>query len=344
MNFKLRGVSRVIEGENRVSPQSLNLGHGGDSGSGSGSSRSAGQGEGAELLDGDGRQNHGGQEGEVGEEQEGNSGLGLSASALGALGHLVGVDVVHVAARVASDGGGQSGTSGKGQNPGDEVNDENDNGEGNGLNEVGEHGVEHTKEGGPCATEDGVRHLGVVVALLVGGGERTGQTHDDGGKHENESSEDEIGDLDHCCRYVLCVRGLGWLFVFLTFVLAREDGQKSECGWEGETSLIYNACLCLCKWTPKRAGAKLNKADNASLIGLPDGQGLGLDQWGCEVTKLGIRFASKADKTLAQTFVRGGQQEPPIVCHGLAGRASCQAPPRLHATPYNPTSVPLGRF
>lgn len=86
---------------------------------------------------------------------------------------------------------------------------------------------------------------GVVVALLVGGGERTGQTHDDGGKHENESSEDEIGDLDHCCRYVLCVRGLGWLFVFLTFVLAREDGQKvSVVGRERRALYIMLVCVC----------------------------------------------------------------------------------------------------
>lgn len=100
---------------------------------------------------------------------------------------------------MASDGGGKSSSSGKGQNPRDKVNDENDNGEGNGLDEVGENGVEDAKQTRPCATEDGVRHLGVVVALLVGGGEGAGQTHDDGGKHENESSEDEIGDLDHCC-------------------------------------------------------------------------------------------------------------------------------------------------
>lgn len=197
MNFKLIFESRV---SSRVSAQlSLNLGHGGDSGSRSGSSRSAGQGEGAELLNGHGGQNHGDQEGEVGEEQEGGGSLGLSASALGALGNLVVVNVVHVTARVASDGSGQSSATGKGEDPRDEVNDENDNGEGNGLNEVGENGVEDTKEGGPCATEDGVRHLGVVVTLLVGRGERASQTHNDGGKHENDSSEDEIGDLDHCC-------------------------------------------------------------------------------------------------------------------------------------------------
>lgn len=180
------------------SSTTLNLRHGGDSGSRGGSSRSTGKSKGTKLLHGHGRQNHGGEERKVGEEKEGSSSLGLSASALGALGHLVGVDVVHVTTRVASDGGGKSSASGQSQHPRDEVNDENDDGEGDGLDKVGQHGVEHAKQARPCATEHGVRHLGVVVALLVGGGQRTGQTHDDGGKHENESSEDEIGDLDHC--------------------------------------------------------------------------------------------------------------------------------------------------
>lgn len=260
----------MILGVNLSGRGCLNLRHGGDTSSGSGSSGSAGKGEGTKLLNGDSRQNHGAQERKVGEEKEGNGSLGLSASTLGALSDLVVVNVLHVAARVASDGGGKSGTTGEGESPRDEVNQENDNGEGKSLNKVGEDGVEHTEKDGPCATETGVRDLGVVVSLLVGGGERTGQTKNDGGEHENQSTENEIGDLDHCCSsVVLTGKGVEELR------LAKYERRGSA-----RCAFIYNACLCLCNSSPKRVLSKLNntrgRRDNASLIWahcrLPDGR------------------------------------------------------------------------
>ncbi|KAG7841089.1 hypothetical protein KL942_002077 [Ogataea angusta] len=77
----------------------------------------------AVLEDGEGGNHQREQEDEEGEVEERNGSLCLSASVLGTLGHGVAVQVALVGARVASDGDGQSGSTGKGENEIEEVPD-----------------------------------------------------------------------------------------------------------------------------------------------------------------------------------------------------------------------------
>ncbi|KAG7910114.1 hypothetical protein KL905_004687 [Ogataea polymorpha] len=77
----------------------------------------------AVLEDGKGGNHQREQEDEEGEVEEGNGRLSLSTSVLGALCHGVAIQVALVGARVASDGDGQGGSTGKGENEIEEVPD-----------------------------------------------------------------------------------------------------------------------------------------------------------------------------------------------------------------------------
>ncbi|KAG7692143.1 hypothetical protein KL933_004920 [Ogataea haglerorum] len=145
--------------------RSLDLGHGWHSGS---NWPAGGCSQEAVFEDGERGNHQGKQEDEEGEIEERNGSLCLSASVLGALCHLVAIHVAPVGARVASDGNGQSGSTGKGENEIEEVPDGQEQWRGQEGDEEGQHTVESGGEDSESSSKDAEVDLGVAVVGCCG--------------------------------------------------------------------------------------------------------------------------------------------------------------------------------
>lgn len=129
--------------------------------------------------------------------------MGLSTSVFGTLGDLVVVHVVFVGTWVASDGNGQGGSTGKGEDKVHEVQDCQEDWRCQEGNKEGNHTVEGGGQDTPSTDEDTVIDLWVVVC---DGGccQRGGQTERNRQEHEVDNSKSNITVREHCV-YVLCV-------------------------------------------------------------------------------------------------------------------------------------------
>ena len=151
----------------------LDLRHGGETDSRSSGSSAVAKGTTSHHRDE--REHPRSNEDKGGDVEEGDGGLRLSAPLGRPLDDVVVVTVFLVTTRVAVDVGGDGGGGGKGEDKVEEVKDPQDDGPGQGGDEVGQHTVDGQGEQTERRREHGERHLGVVM-VDGGSGKRTGQT------------------------------------------------------------------------------------------------------------------------------------------------------------------------